>query len=91
MEGVSKTEISREDSTNIWELHEILRKVGFGTLVLTFHFYSGDKKQNTELFQIPCFKESKNMAVEKNLRVTIKFYKKLCLPIITWNTKYLLK
>ena len=25
------------------------------------------------------------MAVEKNLRVTINFYKKHCLPVVTWN------
>ena len=28
------------------------------------------------LLQITCFKESKNMAAEKNLRVTKNFYKK---------------
>ena len=28
------------------------------------------------------------MAVEKKLRITINFYKKLCLPNITWNKKH---
>ena len=31
------------------------------------------------------------MAVEKNLRVAINFYKKLCLPVVTWNKKHLSK
>ena len=37
-----------------------------------------------------CFKESKNMAVEKDLWVT-NFYKKQCLPVITRNIKHLSK
>ena len=43
------------------------------------------------LFQITCFKQHKKMALEKNIRVTIKFYKKHCLPVITWNKNNLLK
>ena len=35
-----------------------------------------DKKQNTNFSQITCFKESKNMAVEKNFRLMINFSKK---------------
>lgn len=31
------------------------------------------------------FKESKIMAVKKNLRITINFYKKLYLLVITWK------
>ena len=31
------------------------------------------------------------MAVEKNLRVTISFYKKHCLPVVTLNKNNLLK
>ena len=34
-------------------------------LVLALYSYCGDKKQNTDLFQITCFKEPKNMAVEE--------------------------
>ena len=30
-----------------------------------------------DFFQIICFKEGKNMAIEENLRVTINFYKKI--------------
>ena len=41
--------------------------------------------------QITCFKERKSMAVGKNLRVMINIYKKLCLSVITWNEKTLLK
>ena len=44
-----------------------------------------------ELFQITYFKESKNMAIEKNPRIAINFYKKLCLPVITWNGDHLSK
>ena len=43
------------------------------------------------LFQITCSKESKNMMVEKNLRITITVYKKLYPPVITWNEKNFLK
>ena len=75
---------------SVWELRDI-REVYFGTLVLTLHCYSGNKKQNTDLFQITCFKEGKNMVVEKNLKVPIKFYKKLCLLVITRNKKHLPK
>ena len=38
-----------------------------------------------------CWKERKNMVVEKNIRVKINFYKKLYLPVITWKKKYLWK
>ena len=31
------------------------------------------------------------MAVEKNLRVTIDFYQKDCLPVVTWNKNNLSK
>ena len=31
------------------------------------------------------------MAVEKNFRVTISFYKKHCLPVVTWNKNNLSK
>ena len=30
------------------------------------------------------------MTVEEKLRVTINFYKKLCLSVITWNKKHFL-
>ena len=33
----------------------------------------------------------KNMAVEKNLKVMINFYKKHCLPVVTQNKNNLLK
>ena len=44
-----------------------------------------------DFFQITCLKESKNMAVKRNLRVTITFCKKLHIPVITWNKEYLSK
>ena len=31
------------------------------------------------------------MAVEEDNRASIKFYKRQCLPVITWNKKHLLK
>ena len=31
------------------------------------------------------------MVVEEDNRASIKFYKKQCLPVITWNKKHLLK
>ena len=68
-----------------------MRELRFGNLVLALHCYSGDKKQNTDFFQITCFAENKNMAVEKNLRVATNFYKKLCIPVITRNEKHLSK
>ena len=43
------------------------------------------EEKNTDFLQITWFKESKNMAVEKKLRLTIKFYKKLCLPAIVYK------
>ena len=42
-------------------------------------------------FQTTCFKKSEDTAVEKNLRVTINFIKKLYFPVITWNEKLLSK
>ena len=56
-----------------------------GTVILKI------KKSSMDFFRITCFKESKNLEVERNFKVTINFYKKLCLPVITWNKKYLLK
>ena len=87
----SKTETSQENLTSIWELHEIIWEINFATLVLALHCYSGDNKQNRNFFQITCFTERKNIAVEKDLRVLRNSYKKLCLPVITWNEKYLSK
>ena len=72
------------------ELHDI-REVQFGTFLFTWYCYSEDKKSSMDFFRITCFKESKNLAVERNFKVTINFYKKLCLPVITWNKKYLFK
>ena len=63
----------------IWEVH-------FGTLVLALHCYSGDKIQNTDFFQITCFKENKNMMVEQNLSITINTDFQL-----SWNKKHLSK
>ena len=37
------------------------------------------------------FKERNNMAVGKAIRVVNNFYKKQCLPGITWNKKHLPK
>ena len=37
------------------------------------------------------FKDINNIEVEKNLRLTINFYKKQCLPFITWNKNQLLQ
>ena len=59
-----KTVTSQEDLTSIRERHEIRQHVDFETLVLAFHCYSGDNKQNTDFLQITCFKECKNTTVE---------------------------
>ena len=44
-----------------------------------------------DFFQITCFKDRKNMVVEKKLEVTINFYKKECPPVIKRNKKHLLR
>ena len=44
-----------------------------------------------DLFQIICLKQHKNIAVKKNVRVTINFYEKRCLPVATWNKNNLPK
>ena len=62
----SKTEIIYEYLRNIWVFR-------FGTVALILHCYSGDKKQNKDFFQVTCFKESKNMTAEKNVRGAINF------------------
>ena len=49
--------------------------------------YNGDKNQNTDLFQITCFKQHNNMAVEENLRGMINFYEKHCLPVFHMEQK----
>ena len=46
---------------------------------------------HVNVLQVTCFTENKNNAVEKNLRVAINFYKKICLRVITWNKKHLAK
>ena len=67
------------------ELHDI-REAQFGTFLFTLHYYSEDKKSSMDFFRITCFKENKNMAVERIFKLTINFYKKF-----TWNKKYLFK
>ena len=42
-------------------------------------------------FQVTCFRQHKNMVVEKNIRVTKNFYKNQWLPDITLNRKHLPK
>ena len=59
----------------LWCLHCAL------TVVLVLR----DKICNTD------FNESKNIAVEKNIRVTINFYKKQCFPVIIWNEKIIIE
>ena len=56
-----------------------MQEVHFETLVLALHCYSGDNKIKYRLLQITRFKENQNLAVEKNLRVTLNFYKKTIL------------
>ena len=48
-------------------------------------------KESTDFFLITRFKESKSLAAQKDLKVTINFYKKLCLPAKTCNKKHLSK
>ena len=36
-------------------------------------------------FKSLVFEQHKNMEVGKNTRITINFYKKHCLPVVTWN------
>ena len=53
----------------MWELY-------FVTLVFALYFCNGIEKQiKTDFYQITGFKKSKNMNVEKNLRVVINFNK----------------
>ena len=62
--------------------------------VIALHCYSGDKKQNTELTTdnaYTSFKESESNMVKIKFRVTINFYNKCCLPVITWNQKHIVK
>ena len=44
-----------------------------------------------DFFQNTCFKDRNNMTVGKAIKVTINFYKKQNLLVITWNKKYLSK
>ena len=60
---------------------------GLFILILALYCYSGDKKQNTDFFQNTYFKQHKNLVVEKNLRETMNFYEKHCLPVIIWNER----
>ena len=88
MKGASKTENNQENSTSIWELYDV-QEVHFGTLILSLQWYFGYKIHITDFFQIIYFKESKNMAVEKNFRVTLNLYKGLRLPVITRKKKHI--
>ena len=65
-----------------------MQEVHFETLVLALHCYSGDNKIKYRRLQITCFKENQNLAVEKNLRVTLNFYKKNYPLVFTWNKKH---
>ena len=42
-------------------------------------------------FKSLVFEQHKNMEVGKNTRITINFYKKHCLPVVTWNKNNLSK
>ena len=42
-------------------------------------------------FKSLVFKQHKNIEVGKNTRITINFYKKHCLPVVTWNRNNLSK
>ena len=42
-------------------------------------------------FKSLVFEQHKNMEVGKNSRITINFYKKHCLPVVTWNRNNLSK
>ena len=86
-----KLKLRRFNKGLIWELHDIIREIHFGTLVLANHCYSGNKKIWTS-FRLPLSQRKQEpQAVEKNLRVSINFYKKLCLLVLTWSKKHVLK
>ena len=91
MEGESKTELRRFNKGLIWELHKTIREIHFGTLVLANHCYSGNKKKWTSFRLHLSQRKQEPHAVEKNLRVSIYFYKKLCLLVLTWSKKHVLK
>ena len=42
-------------------------------------------------FKSLVFEQHKNMEVGKNSRIRINFYKKHCLPVVTWNRNNLSK
>ena len=91
VEGESKTELRRFNKGLIWELHKTIREIHFGTLVLANHCYSGNKKIWTSFRLHLSQRKQEPHAVEKNLRVSIYFYKKLCLLVLTWSKKHVLK
>ena len=64
-ESVSRISIWINFPSDIWGLH-------FGTLILDLYCYSGDKVKYG-LLSLTSFKQRNKMAVEKNLRVTMKF------------------
>ena len=51
MAGASKTKITSENVSIVWELHDIIGEVHFGTLVLTLHCYSKYGLLSKHLFQ----------------------------------------
>ena len=78
----NKTIFLEDESPTLRQFNKFLRASRYTMMFVLEHWYQFctvivKKKINTDFFQITCFKESKNMAVEKNLRKTIGFYKKL--------------
>ena len=67
------------------------KNVSFFDKKFAFNSIVEIKKQNTDFFQSTSFEELTNMTTEKNLSLTIYFYRKLCLPVIKWNKNYLSK
>ena len=59
----------------------------FGVCKALVLWKSKKKKKKVDFFQITCFKESKNMAIEKNLRIMITIYRKQYPSVITGNKK----
>ena len=72
----------------IYEFH-------FETLVFALYFNFGTNIVEIKIKIQTYFKSlvsnNKNMAVEKNFRVAMNFYKKHCLTVATWNKHILLK
>ena len=88
-----KVEYQKLIESYTWNFASIIRKASFWNFLFGYWYCTlvvKITKEHTDFFQNTCFKWKKHGGW-RDLRVVTNYYKRQCLPVITWDEKHLSK